>query len=186
MGLREGLTKHVAEKARDAEGGGSPDPNKRQRKATKMFEAAPSHTPRAKGTSPPKPKVSKAKAAEPGVGEKDPSLPKPPQTAYMYFSREMRPALVAELTAASETGAAPAFTDVGRLCGEKWKQVTPEVKGRYEMIAAADKERCAPGLLSSDTHHPSSSLCTPSRAHLPPHHPVPIRMHANPRVLSQV
>ena len=60
LGLREALTKQVAQEAREAEGEKSPDPNKRQRKATAVFEAAPSHTPRSKPTPPkakPKAKV---------------------------------------------------------------------------------------------------------------------------------
>ena len=45
-GLREALGKREARAAREAEEE-SPDPNKRQRKATKVFEAAPSHRDRA-------------------------------------------------------------------------------------------------------------------------------------------
>ena len=142
-GLREALGKREARAAREAEEE-SPDPNKRQRKATKVFEASPSHTPRAKPSAKPKPR---AKAPEPPkVGEKDPTLPKPPQTAYMYFSKEMRPLIIAEHSATSaedgaSAGGAPSFTEIGKICGERWKVASAEEKGRFEAIAEADRER---------------------------------------------
>ena len=142
-GLREALGKREARAAREAEEE-SPDPNKRQRKATKVFEAAPSHTPRAKPVAKPKPR---AKAAEaPKVGEKDPTLPKPPQTAYMYYFKEMRPLVIAEHSTSgaeggTSAGGAPSFTEIGKICGERWKAASAEEKGKFEAIAEADKER---------------------------------------------
>ena len=62
---------------------------------SQVFEAVPSSTAR-KRSSPdvkPKPKPkdgAKGKASQPG--ERDPNAPRPPQTAFMYFSKVGRPA----------------------------------------------------------------------------------------------
>jgi hypothetical protein len=66
--------------------------------------------------------------------KKDPTLPKGPLTAYLFFAMEHR---------ASIKEANPSFTlgEIGRELGERWRKATPEDKAPFLASQAADKER---------------------------------------------
>ena len=149
IGLREALERKAKEEAitqrsLDDEEKAESDPNKRQRKATKMYEAVPSHTPRA-GSGGGADGKGKAGGGAGGKGkaggkDEDPNAPRPAQSAFMYYSKEMRTQIATEGLLTVE-GAPLSYADVGRLVGERWKGASKEVKATYEEIAAADKER---------------------------------------------
>merc|ERR1712032_1140753 len=63
-----------------------------------------------------------------------PNAPKKPQTAYLYFSTELRPKLKKENPALS-------FGELGKLVGSKYKELTEDDKEKYNDMAKADKER---------------------------------------------
>ena len=145
-GLRDLLKKQEATSAAAAERERG-DPNKRQRKATKVWEAEPSHSPRER---PPRGGGGggrgKGKASsQPGdAGEVDPNAPKPPQTAFMYYSKEARPKLIAEIeAAAAAAGVPPSFAELQRRISERWKASSADERAQYEAIAEADRERFA-------------------------------------------
>lgn len=66
--------------------------------------------------------------------KKDPDAPKRSLSAYMFFANENRDIVRAENPGIS-------FGQVGKLLGDKWKQLTPEDKGPYESKAETDKKR---------------------------------------------
>jgi hypothetical protein len=61
-------------------------------------------------------------------------LPKKPASAYIYFTNEMRPKLFAELPAIS-------FVELGRIMGERWREMSPEEKKKFEELSDSDKAR---------------------------------------------
>jgi len=65
---------------------------------------------------------------------KDPNAPKKPKTSYMHFNTAMRPLVAKENPDAS-------FTDMAKLVGDKWKNVSPSEKAKYEEMAKEDKAR---------------------------------------------
>jgi len=70
-----------------------------------------------------KPKKKKVKK-----GKKDKSDgPKRPPSAYMYFAQKMRPVLKDENPDAN-------FAQIGRLLGDKWKELSAEEKKPYEAL----------------------------------------------------
>jgi len=74
------------------------------------------------------PKKTKKKA------KKDPNAPKRPKTAYTYFMLAARANLAAENPTFG-------FGEIGRLVGQKYKELTAEGKEVYDKQAAADKQR---------------------------------------------
>jgi len=66
--------------------------------------------------------------------KKDPNAPKRPITAYMFYAQDQRKVVNQERPDAK-------FGEVGKLIGEKWRQLSPEDKKKYEELAAKDKER---------------------------------------------
>ncbi|XP_044468875.1 FACT complex subunit SSRP1-like [Mangifera indica] len=66
--------------------------------------------------------------------KKDPNAPKRAMSGFMFFSQMER-----ENIKKSNPGIA--FTDVGRVLGDKWKKMTADEKEPYEAKARADKKR---------------------------------------------
>ncbi|XP_030951920.1 high mobility group B protein 6-like [Quercus lobata] len=64
--------------------------------------------------------------------EKDPLKPKHPMSAFFVFTNERRAALHAEKKSVSE---------IAKITGEEWKNMTEEQKGPYEEIAKKNKEK---------------------------------------------
>jgi hypothetical protein len=63
-----------------------------------------------------------------------PRQPKRALSAFMCFSKEMRPKVIAETPGL-------AFGDVGKQIGELWRNLSEEDKEPYNKMSAADKER---------------------------------------------
>lgn len=66
--------------------------------------------------------------------KKDPNAPKRPMTAFMYFSLDMRSKLKEENPGIS-------FAELGKLVGQKYKEISSDEKKKYESKANADKSR---------------------------------------------
>mmetsp|Transcript_8143 Transcript_8143/g.22595 ORF Transcript_8143/g.22595 Transcript_8143/m.22595 type:complete len:330 (-) Transcript_8143:505-1494(-) len=67
-------------------------------------------------------------------GPKDPSAPKRASGAYVFFTNEMRPKVLAEFPGIK-------FVDLGKVMGERWRALVPEEKKKFENLAAEDKVR---------------------------------------------
>jgi len=78
-------------------------------------------------------KSEKAKAPR-GGRKKDPSAPKRPLSAYMFFSQDWRERIKSENPDAS-------FGEVGKLLGKKWKTLEDDDKKPYLEQAVRDKAR---------------------------------------------
>ncbi|KAL6518900.1 FACT complex subunit ssrp1 [Orobanche hederae] len=68
--------------------------------------------------------------------KKDPNAPKRAISAFMFFSQTERENL-------KKTNPGLAFTEVGRVLGERWNKLTAEEKAPYEAKAMVDKKRYA-------------------------------------------
>ncbi|KAI9244976.1 Nhp6bp [Phascolomyces articulosus] len=82
-------------------------------------------------------KTSKRAGKEEGKqrrAKKDKSGPKRGLSAYMFFSQENRAQVKEENPDAS-------FGTIGKLLGDKWKNMTDDDKAPYVAKAVADKER---------------------------------------------
>ncbi|KAI8019841.1 FACT complex subunit SSRP1 [Camellia lanceoleosa] len=66
--------------------------------------------------------------------KKDPNAPKRAMSSFMFFSQSERENI-------KKTNPGIAFTDVGRVLGEKWKKLSAEEKEPFEAKARADKMR---------------------------------------------
>ena len=66
--------------------------------------------------------------------KKDPNAPKRPRTAYMYFNIEMRPKIKEDNPDAS-------FGELGKLIGQKYKEITEKEKAKFTAKAEKDKKR---------------------------------------------
>ncbi|THG19259.1 hypothetical protein TEA_026234 [Camellia sinensis var. sinensis] len=66
--------------------------------------------------------------------KKDPNAPKRAMSGFMFFSQSERENI-------KKTNPGIAFTDVGRVLGEKWKKLSAEEKEPFEAKAQADKMR---------------------------------------------
>lgn len=67
-------------------------------------------------------------------GPKDPSAPKRASGAYVFFTNEMRPKILMEYPGIK-------FVDLGKVLGERWRNLSEDAKKRYEDMAAQDKVR---------------------------------------------
>eukprot|EP00934_Nitzschia_sp_Nitz4_P004279 Nitzschia sp. Nitz4//scaffold29_size155292//68744//69724//NITZ4_002659-RA/size155292-processed-gene-0.47-mRNA-1//-1//CDS//3329546451//4269//frame0 len=65
---------------------------------------------------------------------KDPTAPKRASGAYVFFTNDMRPKVLAEYPGIK-------FVELGKVLGERWRALTPPQKKRYEDMAAEDKLR---------------------------------------------
>jgi len=75
------------------------------------------------------PKKKKAKKAK-----KDPNAPKKASTAYMQYCNETRKAV-------QEKNPGLKMTEVAKIIGSSWKDLTDDDKKPYQIMAAKDKER---------------------------------------------
>eukprot|EP00536_Pseudo-nitzschia_multiseries_P001699 jgi/Psemu1/250897/estExt_Genewise1Plus.C_220028 len=66
--------------------------------------------------------------------EKDPNAPKRAVTGYMFYSKKMRPIIKEEQPDIK-------FTEMGKLIGEKWRELSADDKQEFEALAEKDKER---------------------------------------------
>jgi len=66
--------------------------------------------------------------------KKDPKAPKRASTAYIFFSKEMRTKLKKENQSLK-------FGELGKLIGEKWKDLDEADKKKYYKLAEEDKQR---------------------------------------------
>ena len=65
---------------------------------------------------------------------KDENAPKRPKSAYMFFAEKKRPEIREEQPDLK-------MTEISKVIGERWKEVTPESKAKYAKKAEKDKER---------------------------------------------
>ncbi|KAI8144095.1 high mobility group box domain-containing protein [Fennellomyces sp. T-0311] len=83
-------------------------------------------------------KVTKRAKAEDGGktrrSKKDKTGPKRGLSAYMFFSQEQRPKVKEDNPDAN-------FGTIGKILGEKWKNMTDDEKAPYNAKADADKKR---------------------------------------------
>jgi len=66
--------------------------------------------------------------------KKDPNAPKRATTSFMFYSSKMRPIIKEEKPDTK-------FTEMGKLIGEKWREIGSEEKKEFEAMANEDKER---------------------------------------------
>ncbi|KAL1921404.1 uncharacterized protein VTP21DRAFT_11120 [Calcarisporiella thermophila] len=89
--------------------------------------------PKAKSTT----KSTRKSKAEGGVrkrAKKDPNAPKRNLTAYMMFVQQQRKVVQQENPTVS-------FGQIGKILGEKWKNLEEDEKKKYVKMAEKDKER---------------------------------------------
>ena len=89
-----------------------------------MPKAAKADKP-AKQTKPKEPKEKK---------KKDPNAPKKPLSSFMLFSQAQRSVIKQENPDAS-------FGEMGKLIGNKWKEIDEKEKAKYQELADKDKIR---------------------------------------------
>lgn len=65
---------------------------------------------------------------------KDPNAPKRARGSFVMFTNEMRPKIMKEHPNIK-------FVDLGVILGQRWRNLNPEDKKHYELLAAQDKER---------------------------------------------
>lgn len=65
---------------------------------------------------------------------KDENAPKRPKSAYMFFAEKKRPEIREEQPDLK-------MIEISKVIGQRWKEVTPEGRVKYDKKAAADKER---------------------------------------------
>ncbi len=93
---------------------------------------------------PAKKKPTKKAGAKPALGKngkpkkkkkaKDPNKPKRAMVAFMYFSIEQRPEVQKRQPELK-------IAEVSKVLGERWRNMGPSQKAKYEAKAAADKKR---------------------------------------------
>ncbi|GMM49143.1 high-mobility group nucleosome-binding protein [Starmerella bacillaris] len=66
--------------------------------------------------------------------KKDPDAPKRPITAYMFYAQNERKNVNRDKPDAK-------FGEVGKIIGERWRQLDAEGKKKYEDMAVEDKKR---------------------------------------------
>ena len=66
--------------------------------------------------------------------KKDPNAPKRATTAFMFYSTKMRPIIKEEKPDIK-------FTEMGKLIGEKWRELSSEDKKEFDDMANKDKKR---------------------------------------------
>ncbi|KAF2097620.1 Non-histone chromosomal protein 6 [Rhizodiscina lignyota] len=82
----------------------------------------------------PKEKTTRKAKAVSSKKKKDPNAPKRGLSAYMFFANDNREKV-------REDNPGIKFGEVGKMLGEKWKELTEKEKGPYEAKAKADKAR---------------------------------------------
>jgi len=80
------------------------------------------------------PKEAKPKGERKKRAKKDPNAPKRGLSAYMFFAQETRDSV-------RDNNPDISFGQIGKILGERWKNMTKEEKVPYEAKANKDKER---------------------------------------------
>jgi len=71
---------------------------------------------------------------------KDPNAPKRAQSAYFHFCGDKRPGVMDDMKKNSSEGKIDA-TEVSKILGKLWKEMSDKQKKPYEKSASKDKER---------------------------------------------
>lgn len=79
-------------------------------------------------------KTGSGKAAAKKKAKKDPNAPKRASSSYLFYSKKMRPIFKKE-------NPDIAFTDMGKLLGKKFKELSEEAKKEFVALAEKDKRR---------------------------------------------
>jgi len=87
--------------------------------------------------------------------QKDPAAPKRPKSAYLFFSLEERERLKKEQPSLN-------FADVGKLVGERWKNINPAVKAQYQKMADDAKRKYDGDMRTYQTLNASTPTTTSS------------------------
>ncbi|XP_024182651.1 FACT complex subunit SSRP1 isoform X2 [Rosa chinensis] len=111
-----------------SESGGEKEPAKKEPRKEPSTSKVPSSKKKSKEVDEDGPKKKKQKK------KKDPNAPKRAMSGFMFFSQMER-----ENVKKDNPGIA--FTDVGRVLGDKWKKMSAEEKEPYEAKARQDKLR---------------------------------------------
>lgn len=86
---------------------------------------------------------------------KDPAAPKRASGAYVFFTNEMRPKVLAEFPGIK-------FVELGKVMGERWRALTPDEKKRFEDMAAEDKVRFQVEMQQyANQQHPAQAASPP-------------------------
>ena len=72
--------------------------------------------------------------------KKDPNAPKRATSAFMFYSAKMRPIIKGEKPDIK-------FTEMGKLIGERWREVSTEDRKEFDAMALKDKERYSKEML---------------------------------------
>lgn len=67
-------------------------------------------------------------------GKKDPNAPKKPRSSYLLYSTKVR-------SEVKEQNPSASFSEVAKLIGEKWKEISDAEKKKYEDLAKEDIDR---------------------------------------------
>jgi HMG (high mobility group) box len=65
---------------------------------------------------------------------RDPAAPKRARGSFVFFTFDIRPQILREFPGIK-------FVEMGTIMGERWRNLTPEEKKKYEDLAAEDKNR---------------------------------------------
>lgn len=83
------------------------------------------------------PKKAAKKGEKPAGGKKTKKEgPKRPLSAYMYFGQERRKSLIEE-----KPELKAAVTEISKILGAEWKEMTDSQKTKFNKLAAEDKAR---------------------------------------------
>eukprot|EP00475_Leptophrys_vorax_P000194 TRINITY_DN1011_c0_g1_i1.p2 TRINITY_DN1011_c0_g1~~TRINITY_DN1011_c0_g1_i1.p2 ORF type:complete len:407 (-),score=82.37 TRINITY_DN1011_c0_g1_i1:1702-2922(-) len=92
-------------------------------------------------------RLAEAKPSSNKKKRKDPSAPKNPLSAYLFFVTEQRSQLAQQTHSGnkpeegSAPGSSPSFSEVAKELGQRWKSMTEEQRRPYTEMAKKDKER---------------------------------------------
>mmetsp|Transcript_26301 Transcript_26301/g.37692 ORF Transcript_26301/g.37692 Transcript_26301/m.37692 type:complete len:373 (+) Transcript_26301:320-1438(+) len=84
--------------------------------------------------NPVQPQVSKSSRGSRHAAPKDPNAPKRARGSFVCFTFDMRPKIMEEYPGIK-------FVEMGAILGERWRNLSPEEKKKYEDVAAQDKAR---------------------------------------------
>jgi len=111
-------------------------------------------------------KEAKAKYIEEGGNEgkkrkkAGSGAPKKPLSGFMFFSKEQRPILKGENPDIK-------FSEMGKLLGDKWKNLTDDEKNKYNDMNKVDKERYADEFEKWKDEHPEEAAALKTKKKKP-------------------
>lgn len=92
---------------------------------------------------------------------RDPSAPKRPKSAYFFFMDEVRPSL-------RRKNPSMRMSDLAKIMGNQWRDMSNKTKKKYEIQASKDKERYAHEMSTYIPQQPKRGAIIPLRAPMPP------------------